>query len=218
MQRGVGKHSEQCDGPNGDVFDVFCLKQSCLDLVVSSPALKKQGKVDNGRKWNGEEQGGRREGASTYQRKVGKPGGSTWNFHPPCLAAFATVLPLAVICSQTSSLISPLSYQTPPHFLLSPLCLGMLSTKLYKTLSALLQISLSNLAFAWGLQILADYQAFGGGHVCTHVCALKEKGLFLAWNLWCLFWACYLQSLPVSACCVWALQLYCEHLCAWTGV
>lgn len=27
-------------------------------------------------------------------------------------------------------------------------------------------------------KILADYQAFGGGHVCTHVCALKEKGLF----------------------------------------
>lgn len=167
MQRGVGKSSEQCDGAKGDGFDMFCLKQSCLALTVSSPALKKQGKIGNGRKWNGEEQGGRRDGDSTHQRKVGKPGGSTWNFQPPFLAAFVTVLPLAVICSQTSSLISPFSYQTPPCFLLSLLCLGMLSTKLCKTFSALLQVTLSDLAFAWSLQNSCRLSGLWGW-ACAH--------------------------------------------------
>lgn len=46
----MGKHSEQCNGTNADGFGVFCLKQSYFDLVVTSPALKKQGKVGNRRK------------------------------------------------------------------------------------------------------------------------------------------------------------------------
>lgn len=50
LRGGVGKPREQCGGANADGFGVFCLKQSCFDLVVSSPALKKQGKVGNGRK------------------------------------------------------------------------------------------------------------------------------------------------------------------------
>lgn len=49
LRGGVGKHSEQCNGTNGDGLDVFCLKQSCYELVVISPVLKKQGKVGNGR-------------------------------------------------------------------------------------------------------------------------------------------------------------------------
>lgn len=50
LRGGVGKCSEQCDGTNGNGFDVVFLKQSCLDLVISSPALKKQGNVGNRRK------------------------------------------------------------------------------------------------------------------------------------------------------------------------
>lgn len=129
--------------------------------------------MHNGRKRNGEGQGGRREGASASRGRAGRCRGSTLNFHPPCLAAFAAILPVAAICSQTFSLSCPVSYQTPPCFLLrSPLCIGVLSAKLCKTVSVLLpQISLSNLPFGGGPQNSCRLSGvWGCARVCTCVC------------------------------------------------
>lgn len=161
---GLGRYSEQCHVSNGDDFDVFCLKQSCLDSVVSPPALKKQGKVGNGRKWSGEEQGGRREGASTHQRKVGKPGGSTWNFHPPSLAA-------SLSCHLQPDFLSHLSPLLSNASLLSPLFFVLRNTfhKPLQSCSCSPSDFSLKISFCLGLQNSCGLSGLWGW-TCSHVC------------------------------------------------
>lgn len=68
LRGGVGKHSKRCNGTNGDGLDVFCLKQSCFDLVVSSPVLKKQGKVTEGREMERNKEAGGKGPAPTREK------------------------------------------------------------------------------------------------------------------------------------------------------
>lgn len=116
---GLGKYSEQYDVSNGDGFDVFCLKQSCLDSVVSPPALKKQGKVGNGRKWRGTR---RQEGRSKHPpEKSRQTRGKHLEFSsslPDCNCASLSCHLQPDFLSHLSLLLSNASLLSPLFFVL----------------------------------------------------------------------------------------------------
>lgn len=178
LRGGVGQCSEQCDGTNGDGFDVFCLKQSCLDLVVSS-ALKKQGRVTEGSEMERNKKAEGKEPAPTREKQA-NPGGAFGIFTLSSQLLLQLCFPWLSSAARLPLSSLPSLSNTLPAFS------SLLCAKEYfpHSFAKLLVLSFRFLSQTWLLlgayKILADHQAFGGGHVCSHVCALKEQGLFLA--------------------------------------